>query len=135
MFNTAIVDRRSTTQEVHNYTETNVECSGSIVKIKDVHRFISFDTSKQVYKTIFSSEPFYIERVQKENGYSKGYLERYEKMSYKEIDTKISVSVKQVLVTGKIFTLEVVEIGKEDVSRPYNSDDKKSVYFNNPTIL
>ena len=32
MLNTTIVDRRSSKQEVHNHTETNIEASGSIAK-------------------------------------------------------------------------------------------------------
>jgi len=137
MLNTTIVDRRSTTQEVHNHTETNVECSGNIAKSEDIHRFISFDTSKQAYKTVFSSRPFYIEREQKEDGQVEREIGRhtFKEARYKEIDTRINISVKQVLITGKIFTLEIVELGKEDVSQVYNWGDKKTIYFKNPTIL
>ncbi len=135
MLNTTIVDRRSTTQEVHNHTETNVECSGNIVRTENTHRFISFDTNKQAYKTVFASEPFYIEKVQKEDGYHKGSMDRFERMMYKDTETKIFVNVKQVLVTGKTFTLEIEELKKEDVTAKYNWTENKSVYLNNPTIL
>ncbi len=137
MLNTTIVDRRSTTQEVHNHTETNVETSGNISKSENTSRFISFDTSKQAYKTVFASEPFYVECVQKEDGRRDREIGRhsYKETAYKEIKTKIFISVKQVLVTGKIFTLEIEEIKKKDVSDSYNWGDKKSIYFNNPTII
>lgn len=135
MLNTTIVDRRSTTQEVHNHTETNVETSGNIKKTENAHRFISFDTSKQAYKTTFSSKPFYIEKIQREDGYSEGYLSKFQRMMYRDKETKIFISVKQVLITGKIFTLEIEELKREDITPQYNWTENKSIYLNNPTIL
>jgi hypothetical protein len=43
--------------------------------------------------------------------------------------------VKQVLVVGSDYTLEIVELNKEDVSDSYNGSTDKSKYFNTPTIL
>ena len=139
MLNTTIVDRSTTKQEVHNHTETNVEASGNIVKENKDSRFININKSMQSFKTIFSSSPFYVEIEQFENGTieSSRYGARhiFNKTYYKTIKTKIVVDVKQVLVVGSDYTLEVVENSKEDVSDYYNGGTDKSKYFNIPTIL
>lgn len=139
MFNTTIVDRSSTKQEVHNHTETNVEASGSIAQESKNSRFININKSMEAFKTIFSSSPFYIEQVQVENGTieSKRYGARhtFNETYYKTVKTKISVEVKQVLVVGSDYTLEIVEIKKEDISDSYDGGTNKSKYFNTPTIL
>lgn len=139
MLNTTIVDRRSTTQEVHNHTETNVEASGSIVKENKNSRFININKSTDAFKTVFSSSPFYIEIEQVNNGTIEnnkyGGRHVFEEAYYKTIKTKISVEVKQVLVVGSDYTLEVVELSKEDVSDSYSGSTNKSKYFNTPTIL
>jgi hypothetical protein len=139
MLNTTIVDRRSTTQEVHNHTETNVEASGSIIKENKNSRFININKSMKAFKTVFASSPFYIEIEQVNNGTVEntkyGARHTFNETYYKTIQTKISVEVKQVLVVGSDYTLEVIEVCREDVSDSYNGSTDKSKYFNIPTIL
>lgn len=139
MLNTTIVDRRTTTQEVHNHTETNIEASGSIAKESINSRFININKSMEAFKTIFSSSPFYIEVEQVKNGTIEssryGARHTFDETYYKTVKTKISVEVKQVLVVGSDYTLEIIEISKEDISDSYNGGTDKSKYFNIPTIL
>lgn len=139
MFNTTkIVDNRTTKQEVNTHTETNIEASGSITKEKENSRFININKSQESFKTIFSSTPFYTEIVQIENGkrdVSIGRDKIYETTAYKTIKTKITVSINQVLVVGSDYTLEVIELNREDVSERFNSDDSRNKYFNIPTII
>lgn len=139
MLNTTIIDRRSTTQEVTNITETNVESSGNIVKEKQNSRFININKSQEAFKTIFSSNPFYIETEQVQDGTIEddrhGGRHIFTNPWYKTVKTKISVSVNQVLIVGSDYTLEVIETSREDVSDSYNGSRDKTKYLNTPTIL
>lgn len=139
MLNTTIIDRRSTTQEVTNITETNVESSGNIVKEKENSRFININKSQEAFKTIFSSSPFYVEIEQVQDGTIEndkhGGRHIFTEPWYKTTKTKISVSVNQVLIVGSDYTLEVIETGREDVSDSYNGSRDKTKYLNTPTIL
>lgn len=137
MFNTTIVDRRTTTQEVKNYTETNVEASGNISKVNNNSRFININKSDKSFASVFSSVPFYIEIVQINDGQIEEGLGRHNHKVdyYKTIKTKIFVEVKQVLVVGSDYTLEVVELNREDISEPYSWTREKSKYYDLPTIL
>ena len=139
MLNTTIVDRRSTKQEVTNITETNVESSGNIVKGIERSRFININKSQEAFKTVFSSTPFYIEKLQIQNGEMEdnryGGRNVFKVPYYKTVKTKILVSVNQVLVVGADYTLEIVEVSKVDVSEAYNGGTEKNKYFNTPTIL
>lgn len=133
MLNTTIVGRRTTKQDVHNHTETNVEASGNISRQQINSRFICIDKSKQSFKTIFSSAPFYTEKEQVDDGktesmYHRGIYNPY----YKEIIRKIYVNVLQVLVVGSEYTLEVQENSKEETS---SGSRDKSIYYNIPTIV
>jgi hypothetical protein len=138
--NTTIVDRRTTKQEVNNVTKTNVETSGTISISSNESRFITINKNKQAFKTVFSSNPFYleVEQIQTSKGeYKRDELRRDISTSnwYKEITTKINVKVKQVLVVGSDYILEVEEISKEDVTDSWTSSSNKTRYFNTPTIL
>ncbi len=138
MFNTTVIrDNRTTKQEVYNHTETNVEASGNIIRERENTRFINIDKSKEAFKTIFSSVPFYIEKIQIKDGTVEvpmGRTQIYKTTNYKTVKTKISVSVNQVLVVGSDYTLEIVELSREDFSDEFSSTDKNK-YFNTPTIL
>jgi len=136
MLNTTIVDRRSSKQEVHNHTETNIEASGSIIKENKNSRFININKSKEAFKTIFSSAPFYIETEQVQDGEIDNNARNPWKVPYyKTTKTKILVDVKQVLVVGSDYTLEVFEISKKDISEGHDTSTDKNKYFNTPTIL
>jgi len=139
MLNTTVIDRRSTTQEVTNITETNVESSGNIVKEKENSRFININKSQEAFKTIFSSKPFYVEIEQVQDGTIEdntyGARHTFQKPYYKTTKTKISVSVNQVLIVGSDYTLEVIETSRENVSDSYNGSRDKTKYLNTPTIL
>ena len=126
---TTIVDRRTTKQEVSNHQETIVEAAGNIVKTEEDTRFISFDKKSDAYKTAFSSEPYYIECVEKDYKYYDN------SWGYEVIKTRVDIKVKQVLIVGSIFTLEVVELSKKDASDKWNSGKTKGEYYNKPTIL
>lgn len=140
MFNTTVInDKRTTKQEVTNITETNVESSGNIAREKQNSRFININKSQEAFKTIFSSNPFYVEILQVQNGTIEndrhGGRHIFNEPWYKTTKTKISVEVNQVLIVGSDYTLEIVETGKEDVSDSYNGSRDKTKYLNTPTIL
>lgn len=137
MLNTTIIDRKVTKQEVNNYTETNVEASGNISKTESATRFININKSNQSFTTVFSSSPFYVEIEQKQDGETDAVIGRHSCKTpyYKTIKTKISIQVKQVLVVGSDYTLEIVETSREDISDMFNGDKNKNTYFNTPTIL
>lgn len=136
MLNTTIVDRRVTKQEVTNHTETNIEASGNISKEAANSRFININKSMQSFKTIFSSNPFYVEVEQIQSGEIENDARNPWKVPYyKIVKTKIPVEVKQVLVVGSDYTLEVVELSREDVSESYTGSKEKNQYFNIPTII
>ena len=136
MFDTIVVknDRK---QEVHNHhkVETNIDSSGNIERTENETRFISFSLSSKAHKTVFSSKPYYIERVEKRED-PKHADDRYTRTRYRMHDTRIEVKVKQVLIVGTIFTVEVAIISEsEDKSANHWMDDKPSEYLNTPTIL
>lgn len=139
MLNTTIIDRRSTKQEVTNITETNVESSGNIAREKENSRFININKSQEAFKTVFSSSPFYVEIEQVQDGTiednTHGGRHIFTNPWYKTTKTKISVSVNQVLIVGSDYTLEVIEISREDISESYNGSRDKTKYLNTPTIL
>lgn len=136
MLNTTIIDKRSSKQEVHNHTETNVEASGNIVKEDRNSRFININKNLQSFKTVFSSTPFYFETIQVQDGEIENNARNPWKVPYyKTLKTKIFIDVKQVLVVGSDYTLEIIEINKEDISESYNTSTDKNKYFNTPTIL
>ena len=137
MFNTTIVDKRTTKQEVVNNSEVNVESSGSICKTSPETRFININKSQDSFKTVFSSEPFYKEIEQIRDGETDNGLGRHtwKVPYYKNTITKIKVKVKQVLIVGSDYILEVEEINREDVSEQFGGSREKNKYFNIPTIL
>lgn len=138
MFNTTtIVDKRTTKQEVVNNSEVNIESSGSICKTASETRFININKNQDSFKTIFSSEPFYKEIEQTQDGETDEKLGRHswKVPYYKNVVTKIKVKVKQVLVVGSDYILEVEEISREDVSEKFLGSQDKNKYFNTPTIL
>ena len=137
MLNTTIIDRKVTKQEVNNYTETNVEASGNITKTGSNTRFINIDKNNRSFSTVFSSSPFYVEIEQKQDGETDAVMSRrsYKTPYYKTIKTKVFIQVKQVLVVGSDYTLEIAEISREDISDMFNGDTNKNAYFNTPTIL
>ena len=135
MFNTTIVDRRATTQEVNNYTETKVEASGSISKVNQNSRFININKTNKSFSSVFSSTPFYTEIIQVDNGTIEESRHKYQVRYYKTVMTKIFIEVKQVLVVGSDYTLEIIELSREDVSPPYSGTTDRNKYYNLPTIL
>lgn len=119
MFNTTIIDRKVTKQEVSNYNETNVESSGSISKTENNTRFININKNNRSFTTVFSSNPFYVEIEQKP--------------IFETIKTKIYIQVKQVLVVGLNYILEIQELDREDIS---DKDEYSwGLFLNRPTIL
>lgn len=133
MLDRITIDKRTTKQEVHSHIETNVETSGNIVKTIKNSRFICIGKTKQSFKTIFSSSPFYIEKEQVDDGrvesaYHKGIGNPY----YKEITRKFFVNVLQVLAVGPDYTLEIEEISREEDS---SGGSVKNIYYQTPTII
>lgn len=133
MLNTTIIDRRTTKQDVHNHTETNVEASGNISLKEQSSRFINIDKSKQSFKTIFSSTPFYTEKEQVDDGITESYRHKgmYDSY-YKDTTRNIYVKVIQVLVVGSDYTLEVEELSREEKT---HGTSGKNQYYKIPTIV
>jgi hypothetical protein len=137
MFNTTVVNSKTTKQEVHNFTETNIDASGSLSKKDKSSRFININKSNAAFKTIFSSVPFYIEKVQVRDGEIEDNRHRntFKVPFYKNKETKIYVEVKQILVVGSDYILEVVELEKENIVETFSGTTDKNRYLNTPTIL
>jgi len=129
MFNSTIVDRRTTTQEVNNHSETNVEASGVITQTNTETKFISLNVKNESYKTVFSSNPYYTEKVQDDYKYYDNTR------GYEETTTKVFVKVKQVMMVGSIFTLEVEEISKQESKVTSCGYEYKNQYYKTPTII
>lgn len=129
MFNNTIVDRRTTTQEVNNHSETNVEASGVIAQTNTETKFISLNVKSESYKTVFSSNPYYTEKVQDDYKYYDNTR------GYEETTTKVFVKVKQVMMVGSIFTLEVEEISKQESKVTSCGYEYKNKYYKTPTTI
>lgn len=129
MFNNTIVDRRTTKQEVNNHSETNIEASGIIAQTTSETKFISLNVKSESYKTVFSSNPYYTEKVQDDYKYYDNTR------GYEEVTTKVFVKVKQVMMVGTVFTIEVEEVSKEQSKDTWCGYEHKNKYYKLPTII